>query len=137
MGVQYVDKVLNATEHTESSTDIHIASEVDRVYRSIPQDTTTIKANGSPYIDVTRDNLTDTVVSTYSGLCVPADSGCTSLTNRQVWNPWIEKSKGMSDFEPKDGYKSMIAVEVGTVQGFQKLDPGETFEGGMIAKAKH
>ena len=115
MGVQYIDKVLNATEHTESNTDIRIVGEVDRVYRSIPQDTTTIKANGAPYIDVIRDNLADTV----------------------IWNPWIEKSKGMSDFEPKDGYKSMIAVEVGTVQGFQKLEPGETFEGGMIAKAKH
>jgi len=137
MGVQYVDKVLNATEHTESSTDIHIASEVDRVYRSIPQDTTTIKANGSSYIDVTRDNLSDTVVSPYSGRCVPADSGCTLLIHFQVWNPWLEKSKGMSDFEPKDGYKSMIAVEVGAVQGFTKLEPGETFEGGMIAKAKH
>jgi len=43
----------------------------------------------------------------------------------------------MSDFEPKDGYKAMIAVEVGSVQGWQKLDPGETFEGGMVAKAKH
>jgi len=72
LGVQYVDKVLNATEHTESNTDIRIAGEVDRVYRSIPQDTTTIKADGSPYIDVTRDNLTDTVVSPYSALCMPA-----------------------------------------------------------------
>jgi len=132
--VQYIDKVLNATEHTESNTDIHIASEVDRVYRSIPQDTTTIKANGSSYIDVTRDNLSDTVVSTYSARF---RMHIANAFPKKVWNPWIEKSKGMSDFEPKDGYKSMIAVEVGTVQGFQKLDPGETFEGGMIAKAKH
>lgn len=115
MGVSYIDKVLDATEHTESQTDIHIQSEVDRVYRSIPQDTTTIKANGSPYIDVVRDNLSDTV----------------------VWNPWIAKSKTMSDFEPKDGYKNMVCVEVGTVNGFQKLEPGETFEAGMIAKAHH
>jgi len=115
MGVSYIDKVLDATEHTESETDIRIQSEVDRVYRSIPQDTTTIKENGSSYIDVVRDNLSDTV----------------------VWNPWIAKSKTMGDFEPKDGYKTMVCVEVGSVNGFQKLEPGETFEAGMIAKAHH
>jgi len=109
----YVDKVLNATEHQQSSPNLTITGEVDRVYKSIKQDTTSIVQGGKPRFDVIRDNLEDTV----------------------VWNPWIEKAKGMGDFEPKDGYKKMLCVEVGSVNGWQKLEPGETFEGGQILKS--
>nr|POF17824.1 glucose-6-phosphate 1-epimerase [Quercus suber] len=109
----YVDKMLNATEHQQSSPSLQIAGEVDRVYKSIKQDTTSIVEDGKPHLDVIRDNLEDSV----------------------VWNPWIEKSKGMGDFEPKDGYKQMVCVEVGSVDGWQKLEPGETFEGGQIVKS--
>lgn len=113
MGVQYVDKMLNATTHTESNSQIKFTGEVDRVYSNIPQDTTSILEDGKPRMDVVRDNLKDTV----------------------VWNPWIEKSKGMGDFEPKDGYKRMVAVEVGAVDGFQRLEPGDTWEAGMVVKS--
>ncbi|EGP88419.1 unnamed protein product [Zymoseptoria tritici ST99CH_1A5] len=109
----YIDKMLNATEHKQSPANISIAGEVDRVYKGIKQDTTSVVEDGKPHLDVIRDNLADTV----------------------VWNPWIEKSKGMSDFEPKDGYKTMVCVEVGTVDGWQKLESGDTFEAGQILKA--
>lgn len=46
-----------------------------------------------------------------------------------VWNPWIEKAKGMADFEPKDGYKNMLCVEPGAVATWQVLEPGDAFEG--------
>nr|POE64973.1 glucose-6-phosphate 1-epimerase [Quercus suber] len=105
--------MLNATEHQQSSPSLQIAGEVDRVYKSIKQDTTSIVEDGKPHLDIIRDNLEDSV----------------------VWNPWIEKSKGMGDFEPKDGYKQMVCVEVGSVNGWQKLEPGETFEGGQIVKS--
>lgn len=113
LGTTYIDKVLDATTHQESSHEIRIAGEVDRVYKSISQDTTTVLENGKPSFDVVRDNLVDTV----------------------VWNPWIQKSAGMADFGPKDGYKKMICVEVGAVDGFQKLEAGDTWEGGMLVKA--
>ncbi|KAF2766628.1 galactose mutarotase-like protein [Teratosphaeria nubilosa] len=109
----YIDKMLNATEHQQTDPSIRIAGEVDRVYKSIKQDTSSIVVDGKPYLDVIRDNLDDSV----------------------VWNPWIEKSKGMSDFEPKDGYTTMVCVEVGAVNGWQRLEPGETFEGGQAVKA--
>ena len=109
----YVDKVLNASEHQQTDPSIRITGECDRVYKSIKQDTTSIVQAGQSRFDVTRDNLEDTV----------------------VWNPWIEKAKGMSDFEPKDGYKNMICVEVGAVNGWQKVEPGDTFEGGQIVKS--
>jgi glucose-6-phosphate 1-epimerase len=111
--VTYIDKMLNATEHQQSTPNLSISGEVDRVYKSIKQDTTSVVQDGKPHLDVIRDNLDDTV----------------------VWNPWIEKSKGMSDFEPKDGYKTMVCVEVGTVDGWQKLESGDTFEAGQILKA--
>ncbi|EME50261.1 hypothetical protein DOTSEDRAFT_50352 [Dothistroma septosporum NZE10] len=109
----YIDKMLDATEHQQTDPSVKITGEVDRVYQSIKQDTTSVVVDGQSILDVQRDNLSDSV----------------------VWNPWIEKSKGMGDFEPKDGYKKMIAVEVGTVDGWQKLEAGETFEGGQILKA--
>lgn len=111
--VTYIDKMLNASEQQQTDPQIKITGEVDRVYKSIKQDTTSVVVDGKPHLDVVRDNLEDTV----------------------VWNPWIEKAKGMGDYEPKDGYKNMVCVEVGAVDGWQKLEPGETFEGGQILKA--
>jgi glucose-6-phosphate 1-epimerase len=105
--------MLNATEHVQSTHSIHITGETDRVYKSIKQDTTSILSDGKPRLDVIRDNLDDTV----------------------VWNPWIEKTRSMSDLRPEDSYKRFVCVEVGTVDGWQKLEAGETFEGGMIVKS--
>lgn len=42
-----------------------------------------------------------------------------------VWNPWIEKSQGMADFEPKTGYQQMICIEPGHVHDFISLAPGK------------
>jgi glucose-6-phosphate 1-epimerase len=83
------------------------------VYKNISIDTTSILEDGKPRFDVIRDNVKDTV----------------------TWNPWIEKAKAMGDFSPDDGYKNMVCVEVGAVDGWQKLDKGEVFEGGMLVKS--
>lgn len=109
----YTDKVLNATEHTQNDPALKITGETDRVYKSIKQDTTSVLQDGKPLFDVIRDNLEDTV----------------------VWNPWVEKTKAMADLRPEDAYKHFICVEVGAVNGWQKLEGGETFEGGMIVKS--
>lgn len=106
--------MLNATTHTQSTPALSITGEVDRVYTAIKQDTTSITtSDGKPQLDIVRDGLSDSV----------------------VWNPWIEKSKGMGDFEPKDGYKKMVCVEVGAVDGWIKLGEGETFEGGQRVRS--
>ena len=109
----YIDKVLDASSHQQTSPEVKISGEVDRVYQSIKQDTTSILQDGKSRFDIQRDNLEDSV----------------------VWNPWIEKAKAMGDFEPNDGYKNMICVEVGAVDGWQKLEAGDTFEGGQIVKS--
>ncbi|KAF1967110.1 galactose mutarotase-like protein [Bimuria novae-zelandiae CBS 107.79] len=113
LGVAYTDKVLNATEHKQSDSSVKITGEVDRVYASIPQDTTSVVEDGKPRFDVVRDNLKDTV----------------------VWNPWIEKAKAMGDFAPDEDYKHMVCVEVGAVNGWQTLDKGDVFEGGQTIKS--
>ncbi|GAB7366452.1 hypothetical protein MBLNU230_g8248t1 [Neophaeotheca triangularis] len=109
----YVDKVLNASEHQQTDPSIRVTGETDRVYKSIKQDTTSIVVDDKPRFDVQRDRIDDTV----------------------VWNPWIEKAKAIADFAPDDGYKQMICVEVGAVNGWQKLEGGETFEGGQIVRS--
>jgi glucose-6-phosphate 1-epimerase len=113
MGVEYVDKVLNASTNTESNKSVTITGEVDRVYGPIPQDTTSVVEDGKPRFDVVRDNLQDTV----------------------IWNPWTEKATAMGDFAPNDGFKHMVCVEVGAVKGWQKLEKGEVFEGGQTIKS--
>ncbi|KAF2657893.1 galactose mutarotase-like protein [Lophiostoma macrostomum CBS 122681] len=113
LGVEYIDKVLNASTHQQKDESVTITGEVDRVYASIPQDTTSVVEAGKPRFDVVRDNLSDTV----------------------VWNPWTEKAAAMGDFAPNEGFKEMVCVEVGTVKGWQKLEKGEVFEGGQTIKS--
>jgi glucose-6-phosphate 1-epimerase len=72
----------------------------------------TVSEDGKQVFEIVRDNLENVV----------------------VWNPWIEKAKGMGDFEPKDGYKQMICVEAGQVGAWQKLEAWETFEGSQFIK---
>lgn len=111
--MEYVDKVLNASTHSQKDESVTITGEVDRVYSKIPQDTTTVVEDGAPRFDVVRDNLQDTV----------------------VWNPWTEKAAAMGDFSPDTGFKEMVCVEVGAVNGWQKLEKGEVFEGGQTIKS--
>ncbi|KAF2036547.1 galactose mutarotase-like protein [Setomelanomma holmii] len=113
LGVDYVDKVLDAKAFQQKDKDLKFTGEVDRVYKSIPQDTTSILEDGKPRFDVVRDNVKDTV----------------------TWNPWIEKAKAMGDFSPDDGFKNMVCVEIGSVDGWQKLEKGEVWEGGQLVKS--
>ena len=83
------------------------------MYKSLQQDTTSILYEGKPILDVVRDNLADTV----------------------IWNPWKEGAQGMSDFEPKDGYKNMVCVEAGAVNGWTTLEGNDGFEAGVVLKS--
>jgi glucose-6-phosphate 1-epimerase len=111
--VEYVDKVLDGKTQTQSTPELTISGEVDRLYSKIPQDTTTIIEGGKPRFDIIRDGVSDTV----------------------VWNPWKEKAASMGDFEPKDGYLRLLAVEVGAVSSWIALEGGESWEGGQIVKS--
>lgn len=107
----FKDKV-KGDEVAAANEPVTISSEVDRVYNAPPDQPITVSENGSGRFEVTRDMLSDVV----------------------VWNPWIEKSKGMSDFGPEDGYKNIICVEAGSVSAWNSLEAGDAWEGGQRIK---
>lgn len=93
--------------HTESSNNVQIQGETDRVYKSVPQDTTSITDGGKELFDVVRDeNLPDLV----------------------VWNPWKETAAKMADFAPEDGYMRMLCLEAGAVSDWVGLDAQDGYE---------
>lgn len=107
----------NASSHTEPAPFIQFTSETDRVYKDLDPSVPLVIASTSSgqekdLFSITREGLNDAV----------------------VWNPWIEKAKGMGDFSPDDGYKKMVCVEPGAVNGWQTLEAGESWEGGQVIK---
>ena len=105
----FKDKVQGGADIEAADEPISISSEVDRVYTAPTEQEITVSSNGEGRFKITRDMLSDVV----------------------VWNPWVEKSKGMADFGPDDGYKSMICVEAGSVSTWNSLEAGDAWEGGQ------
>ncbi|CUM68346.1 uncharacterized protein PRCAT00006068001 [Priceomyces carsonii] len=100
---QCYDQLL-AESYVEKSPIVGFTEEFDRIYKKV--DTSKIFQIiefGKVLTNIERFNLPDTV----------------------VWNPWIEKSEGMADFLPKDGYLQMLCIEPGHVSDFVKLAAGK------------
>ncbi|KAI9042598.1 D-hexose-6-phosphate mutarotase [Aspergillus affinis] len=113
----YVDKTQNASVNTESSPAIAITQETDRVYQSLDPQLPIVVSSASdnkPLYSITREGLSDVV----------------------VWNPWIEKAKGIADFGPDEAYKNMICVEAGSVAGWQTLEAGDSWVGGQTIRPR-
>ena len=85
---EYIDSLTNES-HFQKGV-VKIEKEVDRVYYNITK----------PII--LHDKFQSLTIN---------QRGSNSLV---VWNPWIEKSKGMSDMLD-DGYKNMLCLETGNV----------------------
>lgn len=89
-------------EYQEKAPVVQFHEEVDRIYKKIAEDKAIqVIYLGKAIHTTIRENLPDVV----------------------VWNPWVEKSGGMGDFEPKSGYKNMVCVEPGHVEDFVELKP--------------
>lgn len=103
----YIDKVDGLKTKTQSGV-VSFAGETDSIYSPAkdPGHALVITEGGKTKFRILRENLDEAV----------------------VFNPWIDKANGMGDFQPKDGWKNMICVEPGTVNGFQKLEKGDAFE---------
>lgn len=105
----------NGEPYVSPSAALSLSSKVDRVYTPAggPESAVVVKEGGKKKFSIVRDNMNEVV----------------------VWNPWKEDAQGMGDFAPNDGYKEMICVEAGAVKGWQKLEQGETWEGGQVITA--
>ncbi|CCE64139.1 hypothetical protein TPHA_0G02980 [Tetrapisispora phaffii CBS 4417] len=104
-GMTTYDQLLQIT-YDDKHPVVTFHEEVDKIYKEVPEDRIIqVVRKGVPIHTLKRSNLPDAV----------------------VWNPWIEKSSGMGDFEPKDGYLQMVCVEPGHVHDLVKLAPGETW----------
>ncbi|HWX21669.1 MAG TPA: D-hexose-6-phosphate mutarotase [Candidatus Binatia bacterium] len=103
-GVNYLDKVANFAQKTETNETIRIASEVDRIYLSTTDPVEIIDSRLGRKIRVEKQGSASTV----------------------VWNPWIAKAQQMPDFG-NDEYQRMVCVESGNVSSNQiTLPPGKT-----------
>ncbi|CAI5759933.1 unnamed protein product [Candida verbasci] len=97
---QCFDQLVNQ-QYVEKAPVISFHEEFDRVYKNVNQDKILqIVDKGKVLYNLKRTNLPDSV----------------------VWNPWIKKSEGMADFEPKDGYLNMLCVEPGHVNSMILLN---------------
>eukprot|EP00240_Pyramimonas_obovata_P015221 CAMPEP_0118934194 /NCGR_PEP_ID=MMETSP1169-20130426/13688_1 /TAXON_ID=36882 /ORGANISM="Pyramimonas obovata, Strain CCMP722" /LENGTH=286 /DNA_ID=CAMNT_0006877069 /DNA_START=19 /DNA_END=879 /DNA_ORIENTATION=+ len=92
-GVSYLDQLQDRKQCTEEGDAITFPCEVDRIYTDTP-DTHKLVVSPSRTICIKKDGLPDAI----------------------VWNPWIEKAKGMSDLDDED-YKSFFCVEVSLCKG--------------------
>ncbi|QLG72609.1 hypothetical protein HG535_0D03170 [Zygotorulaspora mrakii] len=110
VGMKVYDQLLKET-YVDKHPVITIHEEKDLIYQNVDDDRIIQIVNkGVALHTIKRINLPDAV----------------------VWNPWIEKSKSMGDFEPKSGYQHMICVEPGHVHDFITLEPGQSWKAAQL-----
>lgn len=103
-GVTYIDKVDQQARKVQSDSPITFSAETDSVYMdtesTVRVDDTVLRRT----IEVSKQGSHSTV----------------------VWNPWIDKSKRMSDFGD-DEWPGMVCVESGNIaDNSVKLPPGQS-----------
>lgn len=105
-GVGYLDALDGFREKVETEESVKFSGEVERVYFNSPQTVEIVDRQWNRAIEVSKNDSQSTV----------------------VWNPWIEKSKRMSDYGD-DEYLRMVCVESGNVKQNQlQLQPGQSTE---------
>lgn len=103
LDLECYDQIL-AEHYREKSPMLSFHEEFDRIYKNVDlHKLLQIVDKGKVLLTLERTNLPDAV----------------------VWNPWIKKSAGMADFEPKSGYMNMLCIEPGNVGSFVKVSKGE------------
>lgn len=103
MDSECFDQLL-AADYREKAPMLSFHEEFDRIYRNVDSHKQLqIVDKGKVLLTLDRTNLPDAV----------------------VWNPWIKKSEGMADFQPKSGYKNMLCIEPGNVASFVKVAKGQ------------
>eukprot|EP00798_Chlamydomonas_sp_ICE-L_P023250 gene23250-30475_t len=106
-GVRYLDNLQAQKEVVDEADCVEFKGEVDRAYIGAPSTLTLVDSTGGQVFEIKKhENLPDAV----------------------VWNPWIEKAKGMADFGDEE-YKDMVCVETALAgSGAVTVGPGESWE---------
>lgn len=116
-GLQYHDKVTGASS-TEDRAALTFEKETDSVYANAPSEIV---------VRIRGPNGNNHVVTIEKSAFLNGESVSEAQpSDAVVWNPWIEKAKGMSDFGDEE-YVSMVCVEPGRVSEHQKLAPGKVY----------
>ena len=103
-GVTYLDKADNFLAKTETSDEVRITSEVDRIYQDTTDPVEIIDPKLRRRIRVEKSGSASTV----------------------LWNPWTARSQQMPDFGNEE-YKRMLCIESGNVtRNKVTLGPGES-----------
>ncbi|DAZ95333.1 TPA: hypothetical protein N0F65_002440 [Lagenidium giganteum] len=117
-GVEYTDKLTNAVKKEDREA-IGFAAETDSVYANAPSVVTVVtKCPNSGVPRMTTVEKASFLNHDPKNHAQPSDV--------VVWNPWINKSKGMSDFGDEE-YINMVCIEPGRVSTPQQLAPGKTY----------
>jgi D-hexose-6-phosphate mutarotase len=101
---QYLDKVANFAEKTETNDGIQFTSEIDRIYLNSTEPIEIVDPRLKRKVRIEKHGSVSTV----------------------VWNPWVTKAQQMPDFGNEE-YERMVCVESGNVAlNSIKLPPQET-----------
>eukprot|EP00959_Pyramimonas_sp_CCMP1952_P307464 6435669-Pyramimonas_sp.AAC.1 len=92
-GMSYLDQLQGRKQCTDEDDVITFPCEVDRLYTDVP------------------DNL-KLATSPSRTICMKT----VGLPDAVVWNPWIEKTKGMADLDDED-YKIFVCIEAALCKG--------------------
>jgi glucose-6-phosphate 1-epimerase len=104
-GNKYLDNLQDRKEFTDNDASIQIRQETDRIYVGTADTLKLIDGGNKRNITLKKRNFPDAV----------------------VWNPWIDKAKGMADFGDQE-YKEMVCVEAALASsGPVKLAPEQSW----------
>jgi len=111
-GKRYTDSLKDTINVQEGA--IIVAEEIDRIYHDSPQTSVIVDRGYRRQIAISKENSNSTV----------------------VWNPWIDKSSSMKDFD-EGGYEKMLCVESANVaQNAVRINPGEQHTMKVVIEAK-
>ena len=103
-GLDYLAKVENFAQKTDTADPLKIASEVDHIYLSSTGPVEIVDTKLHRKIRIEKGGSSSTV----------------------VWNPWLTKAQQMPDFGNEE-YERMVCVESGNVASNSiRLPPGKT-----------
>jgi len=111
--IEYIDKVKGGIKEVEKNDVVTINQEVDRVYIQVAAEVSFSDRNTGNSVFLQRQDFPDVV----------------------VWNPWIEKSKTLSDLGHEE-YKNFVCVEVGHIAQPFSLSPGKQWGASHTIKIK-